>query len=414
MSRILKVMIALLAIAAIATPVMAEDRLSLAGQMRVRGWHIDAGDNISDGDTATFGDQRFRLGGKLSVAEGVSITFRTDITESVWGTTGSGNGFGSGRSGANQQWDRAHIDLEKNNMHLRAGQQLIVLGGSGFDSQDNGLTFNLKGDIPFTVFYMMDNNGGSVFAQDSFWYGARVGHGTDLYAANLFAVNQNSGTNAFVGGNNEEDVWVIGATADFNFNPMKLKSEIEYFTGDANSDVDAVGFNLFLDLSMAVDEAMTFGGQFYYGMGTDKNDETQYTVLGNRFNGWDPLNEVGTGLSNEVITNGRPFNLATSAGVNTALVANGFDPVSTGVIGGRLYGLFKVSDALNLGGSVFYGVPEEDGDIKDFDSMLLLTAGASYALMENTKLDVQMQYQDVDLNDFDEVWSTGVGLFVNF
>ena len=140
--KLIKALVVMLVAVGMILPAVAvaEDRLSLSGEMRVRGWHTDYdfGDLDEDDGTETWADQRLRIAGKLAVAEGVSITFRTDITESNWGTTGSGNGFGSGRSGADQQWDRAHIDLEKNDMHLRAGQQLIVLGKSGFDSQDNG------------------------------------------------------------------------------------------------------------------------------------------------------------------------------------------------------------------------------------------------------------------------------------
>ena len=100
MSKFLKIMIVLLTIAAVAAPVMAEDRLSLNGEMRVRGWYIDDGGDSTD----SFMDQRLRIGGKLSVAEGVSITFRFDETEATWGNGGSE--FGAGRMPQDgMQWD---------------------------------------------------------------------------------------------------------------------------------------------------------------------------------------------------------------------------------------------------------------------------------------------------------------------
>ena len=84
--KMLKVLLAVLVMVAMVTPVIAEDRLSLNGEMRVRGWHQDFDyDGDSDDSTDTWGDQRLRIGGKIAVAEGVSITFRTDITESNWG-----------------------------------------------------------------------------------------------------------------------------------------------------------------------------------------------------------------------------------------------------------------------------------------------------------------------------------------
>ncbi len=393
MSRVLSIMIALLAIAAIATPVMAEDRLGLAGQLRVRGWHVDDGGSY----TETFADQRLRIGGKLSIAEGVSVTFRTDITESDWG---SGNVNGSGRTTVggsdfqSQHWDRAHLDLSKNNMHLRAGQQFIKLGNSGVDQQSNGLAFNLKGAIPVSVFSLLVDDNGSDNDSDEFISGIRVGHSTDLYAANAFVGNWNDGM--------EADVYVIGVTSSFNLDAVKLYGEVEYFTGDFNDamNIDAVGLQLFLDGSLAASEAATVGAQFFYAQGTDDADETQVHLLGSGFDGWDPLLDVGTGLSNERIALGNPYELLGS---------------DAGVIGGRLYGMLKASDALNLGASVAYLEPEEDSSAV-YDSKLVLAGGVKYAVMPNTSLDLQLQYVDPDpvVGSADEEFSTGVGLFVNF
>ena len=169
--KMLKVALVVLVMAAMVTPVIAEDRLSLNGEMRVRGWFID-NDNADD-DTATYGDQRLRIGGKIAVAEGVSITFRTDITESRWG---SGNANGSGRTSVNgsnfqsQHWDRAHIDLTKGNFHLRAGQQYKAYGKTyAVDVQSNGLSADYKfGDVPVNVFAMLiDENAKAAIANCS-------------------------------------------------------------------------------------------------------------------------------------------------------------------------------------------------------------------------------------------------------
>ncbi len=78
----------------------------------VAGTSILTDDDDTDDSTKTWADQRLRIAGKIAVAEGVSITFRTDITEKEWGQ-GSGDFGQAARSGGNQQWDRAHIDLTK-------------------------------------------------------------------------------------------------------------------------------------------------------------------------------------------------------------------------------------------------------------------------------------------------------------
>ena len=420
MSRFLKVMIVLLAIAAMVAPAMAEDRLSLGGQMRVRSWYKD----FDQDHTNTYVDQRLRVGGKLSVAEGVSITFRTDITEQQWGNGGSE--FGSGRMGGGQQWDRAHLDLTMGNSHFRAGQQYVGYGlASTINSQDAGFRYDYKGDIAFSTFLLLDDQNGT--SADSFLFGANIGNKGDNYKANLFFGYQNDSHPGVidwdaVGGpavvdQDEEAVYMVGVDTVYTMDAFTIKGEFNYFAGDASKDVDAFGTQLFLDVAMAASEQFTVGGQFYYAAGDDK--DRQYTYLGNDFNGYDPLFDVaGTSLSDEQIMAGRPFDLGTSliglgVGVTKEGTLNG--AASTGVIGGRLYTNFKASDAVNLGASFAYMTPEEDKHLKDFDSASFYAVGATYALMANTSLQAQFQYVDVDTKaDVDSAVLGGVGLFVNF
>ena len=386
MSRLASLLIVLLAIA-VATPVLAEDRLSLNGQMRVRGWHVDV-----DGadNTETWADQRLRIGGKLSVAEGVSVTFRMDATEADWGKH---TGFGSGRftSDSNSmQWDRAHLDIEKNNLHLRAGQFYTTLGQTAFDAQDNGLMLNVKGQVPVSLFFMVDNDGGSRADSDAYYYGANVGHKTDAYAANVFVGGQKD---------DAEEVYVLGLNYAQTMDALKLFAEVDYFTGDASATMDAYGLQLFVDVSMAASETVTVGGQAFYAMGDE--DDVQYQILGNDFGGWDPTQALGTGLDNEKISLGRPF----------ALLGNG-----AGIMAGRLYGDFMVASDLSLGASVFYGVNDEDS-VALYESAMVVAGGVSYAVMANTKLGVQLQYWDFageGTNDDLEAMAAGMGLFVNF
>jgi hypothetical protein len=150
---------------------------------------------------------------------------------------------------------------------------------------------------------------------------------------------------------------------------------------------------------------MTVGGQFFYAAGDD--EDTQYVRLGNGFNGWDPIFDVGTSLSNEEINVvGNPFNWA---GANS------------GVIGGRLYADFKVSDALKLGASVAYLTVEEDALIDE--EVMALAGGLVYTILPNTTFQLQLQYADgevdsvlgVDVEDGGyDILAVGTGLFVTF
>jgi len=415
--KLLKVAVAALVMAAMVTPVIAEDRLSLNGEMRVRGWHVDRGfDNYTNADgervqdpdnTETWGDQRLRIGGKIAVAEGVSITFRTDITESNWG---SGNTFGSGRTGV-QQWDRAHIDLVSGNFHVRAGQQYVAYGMTyAVDEQSNGLAMDYYfGDLPLNAFVLLDDDNGSRNDADAFLYGAKIAPKFGDISTDFFVAGRDDG--------NFESVYLVGADMKADFGGVKLAAEIDFFDGDSAVDkVDAYGTQAMVDASLAASDAFTVGGQVFYALGDD--EDAQYTGIGNGFGGWDPVMDIGTSLSNEQITYGSPFNVASVSGYEGA----GLTFTSAGSVGGRLYTNFKASDDFTFGASVGYFVSEED-KIADLEVMAL-AGGLVYKLMENTSLQLQVQYIDGTANktdftavngdvDFDN-FSAGTGLFVKF
>ncbi|NCO52793.1 MAG: hypothetical protein GW875_11945 [Deltaproteobacteria bacterium] len=393
MSKFLKVMIVLLTIAAVAAPAFAEDRLGLSGEMRVRGWLLDDGT-----DSKTYADQRLRIGGKFSIAEGVSVTFRTDVTERTWGAGGSE--FGSGRMPQDgQQWDRAHMDLTMGNFHVRAGQQYVGYGlmAGTINSQDAGFSVSMKGPVAVSAFWLLDDQRGGTSTADSYLSAVNVSHKTDAYAANVFVGNQ---TKALTG---QENVYLIGVNTTMNLAAIKLAAEFDYFTGDYTNNVDAFGAQLFLDASMAAGDAATVGAQLYYALAADDDgSEVQYQNLGNDFNGWDPIVDVGTNLSNEQINVvARPFD---------------FTGDNAGLIGLRGYGNFKAGDALILGASLAYLLPEDDG-MTNIDDAIVFAAGAVYKVMANTSLHAQFQYETTSVDqgsDPDDEYQAGMGLYVNF
>jgi hypothetical protein len=435
--KLIQALVALLVVAGLVVPVVAvaEDRLSLSGEMRVRAWHTDydLGDFDESDSTQTWADQRLRIAGKLAVAEGVSITFRTDITESTWG---SGNLNGSGRTTVetstggysdfqSQHWDRAHLDVTKGNFHVRAGQQYNGFGTTRVvDSQSNGLSVDYKfGDVPVNVFFQLIDDNGSRNQGDAFLSGAKVAPKFGDVATSFYVANWNDGRNddeddGEWGG---EDVILIGADVKAMFGPVNFKGEVDFFTGDAGGiggvDYDATGTNVWLDGSMAATDAVTVGAQLFYGAGDD--EDVQYTYLGTGFWGFDPLMDVGTQLDNWSIAYGRPFNMAEfSLGAESEYDSD-ISLGSLGAIGARLYTDFKASDSLSFGASIAYAQEEEDA-YAELDT-LLLAAGMVYQIMPNTTFQMQVQYSDgtlkIDDESFDEDFDAiqaGSGLFVKF
>jgi hypothetical protein len=451
--KLLKVLVAALLLAAMVVPAMAEDRLKLSGEMRVRAFHTDFDyDNDNDNSTDTWANQRLRIAGQIAVAEGVSVTFRTDITEGTnWGDSSSfgsavgnperSNGFGHARSGSQQQWDRAHLDLTKGMFHLRAGQQFVGTGGTwAVDTQDSGLALDIKTAMPINVFFIIDKDGsaaavpnyalnpttGAIVGSPTTGSAADNGTGNSdayLYGASVSPKGDNYSAKIFYAGYSYSDTdtseYLIGLSGSTTLGPVKLFAEFDHFDGEVSKTVDAMGDQLFVDASMAATDAITVGGQFFYADGDDK--DKQLTRLGNGFNGWDPIFDVGTSLSNEEIGFGSPFNVAENSSANSGY---NFSVASAGAVGARLYSSFKMNDALTFGASIAYLTEQEDKVVEN--EVVALAAGMVYKIMDNTTFQLQLQYSDgtasytdaagvklVDDLDYDS-FRAGTGIFVSF
>ncbi|SHH95350.1 hypothetical protein [Desulfofustis glycolicus] len=405
MKKMMKALVAVPVLVGLAAvPAIAEERLSLSGEMRVRGWTVDDDEGIGGRDES-YVDQRLRMMGKIKAAEGVYAVFRLDATEARWGRYA---GFGSGRlpaDGSSMQWDRAYLDLTKGMFNMQAG--LIYAGVSPsqvVNSQDNGIQVQFKGSVPVKAFVLLDDDGytPAVAATDTTpAVPASDGDDAFLYAVSVAPTFGEVKTEFFGagynGGETDEDVYAFGASVAAPLGMATLVGEINFFTGDAAEDVDAMGLQGYFGADLAITDTITIQPLIWYAMAAD-DDEVQYSWLGNDFDGWDPVWEVGTKLSNEQIDLGRPFDW-TGAGA--------------GLIGGTLKVFAKVSDALNLGASVGY-LTVEDDNIIDADA-LAIAAGGSYAIMDNTSLHAQVQYLSVDGDDVDgDGFQAGVGLFVSF
>ncbi|MEE4313004.1 MAG: porin [Desulfofustis sp.] len=403
MKKMMKALVAVPVLVGLAAvPAIAEERLSLSGEMRVRGWTVDDDEGIG-GRNESYVDQRFRMQGKIKAAEGVTAVFRFDATEARWGRNA---GFGSGRlpDNGSMQWDRAYLELEKGMFQMRAGQIYAGVSPSQVvNSQDNGIQVDFKGDVPVKAFVILDDDGYSpaVAATDTTpAVPASDGDDAFLYAVSVSPTFGGVKTEFFGagynGGETDEDVYAFGASVAAPLGMATLVGEINFFTGDAAEDVDAMGLQGYFGADLAITDTITIQPLIWYAMAAD-DDEVQYSWLGNDFNGWDPVWEVGTKLSNEQIDLGRPFD---------------WTGTGAGLIGGTLKVFAKVSDALNLGATVGY-LTVEDDNIVDADA-LAIAAGGSYAIMDNTSLHAQVQYLSVDGDVDGDGFQAGVGLFVSF
>lgn len=387
MSRIAKVLVALLAITAMVAPaVFAEDRLALSGSMQVRGFYTNI--DVEDYDESdAWNDQRLRIGGKLSVAEGVSVNFRFDSTESdddssdamPWGTNGQYT-----QRRADIQFDLAYLQLEKGGYTFQAGELYSGYYGIGTLSDILGTGFTIARGAA-KIFHIKQQEG----ADESLTGAVYAFQGEGFSVTPMVAYATSEDNSKLLG---------LGLFAAVDLDAVKIKGEIDYFKGEDEDGNDAKGLQLYLDASAGVSETVTVGGLFLYAQGQD--DDDQVTRMGGTgFGGFSPQ----------------------TYGFNTtdfSLDVDCFNPVGDtgsdeGVIAGQLYADVALSDDLKAKFAAMYWTVEDDFD-GDADGYVL-NASASYALMANTTLTTSLNYSMTDLDGTDlDVIQAITGLYVNF
>jgi len=416
--KMLKVLVAVLVMAAMAVPVIAEDRLSLSGSMQVRGFVYDVEEGKDD-DSGAWNDQRLRIGGKIAVAEGVSVNFRVDVTESdenssdavAWGGTPSG-AYQYAQRRADVQFDKAFLQVEKHGFTLMAGQQYF--GGVGYtrrmaDMLGAGFVVKYEGFTLQHVKRMDENTGknGNVKLDGRDEVSMTVlsynfkGEGFSLNPAIAYNDNQNE---------DDTDFYGVSLAAGADLGPVALKGEVTYFDGETDgtsnwAEGDLVGTQLYLDASMAATDTLRVGAMFLYAAGTDKDDETQITNMNN------------DGTIDWTFAEWNPQTYGYWSG-DMLFEVDIFDPTgaSAGVMAGSLYADLKATEDMSFKFSGLYWETEEDKSA-DADGYFL-NASVNYKLAENTSLIAHANYTDITDNDATdgdfELFSMITGVVVSF
>jgi hypothetical protein len=371
MSRFLKSMIALLAIAAFAAPAFATD-LSITGQMRVEGYYIDADVDGVDNDAEAYFDQRFRVNVNAKVSDEVKAVLRVDFGENQWGN----NGLNSIRSTVYNFYqlhiDKAYLQLDKEMFSVSAGQQYFGLGNTiAVDHVGPGFILALKTPVSFKLlFTKVDENGSFTdedATEDTNFYAADAGFKGDGFAANAFYAVMENGATDF-------KKTVIGLTGTFNADAFKINAELNLFGGDNGLGTDYMGTQAYVDASFAASEVMTVGGFFLYAAGSGSDDEIQVTHITD-FGSFMP--ETYGYLATMQYVYGETFN---PSGLNA------------GIISPAVYLDFKASDDLGFKFMAQYLMEEEDA-LAGFDAFNL-NVSTKYKVATNTYLIAQVNYID--------------------
>jgi len=374
--KMMKLLVALLVMAGLVAPAVAiaEDKLSISGEFRVFGFskenYADFNDD-GDADDLDYFSQRLRLYSKYAVTEGVTIHTRMDFGEGTWGAAGQNTIRMEDNN--DLQIDRAFLEIDKEFVNFRAGQQYYGFGNSiAVDHQGTGFRLSTKGPVVFTAFWNKLDEGDSssdegVANEDRDMYGASLKYKNDAFAAELFyALDENDATDA--------EKSVIGLAASTKLGVVNVNAELNIFDGDDGGVVDYTGTQLYLDANTAVSSALTLGGSIFYAQGDD--EDMVLTELSD-FGSWLPW-EYGYFET------------------NYGLYDTSFDPwnLNAGAISLMGYGAFKASDDLSFKASIQYGV-EEDDDVAEYDYMSY-NLSAQYMIAKNTKVFAQFNYLDAD------------------
>ncbi len=418
MKKLFVVTLALFFVAGMVASAYAEDRLSLDGSYRVRARYdenfSDYDDDAQPDDERQYWDQRFRLGGKIQVAEGLSAHFRIDLAEVQWGQqTSTNRGWNRGSSSnvdsdRQIQVDRAYARWERDYFILNAGQAFTSFGNQiVVDQNQFGFVLRLKLPVVVDLAYSKIDESGSLNDSgdndDVDFYGGQATYKADNWSAGVLLAQINDGTNE------DNSPGAFGFFGSFNFGMFAFNGELDAFFGDGGSGptgstVDAKGIQLYLDAKANILPNLTLGGEFFWADSySDAATETQVTGLTDS-GSWSPMDRE-SGFAD---TFGTLQGIANVTG-GTAKGIPEFDPSgnSAGSIGFQLYGQYRFLEKFMVQAGFMYLTPNDDA-LTILDNVSVFNVGLLWDCLPNTTVRVGYNMSNPDFDGVDSDNAQGV------
>ncbi len=406
----LAILLAALMAVAFAAPAFAADNLELSGQFWVRGWDI-SNDGYTDGNDASFFDQRMRLMAKIKASDNAYVVIRTDLGEGVWGSgnsalNGMGGGFGTGLIARPDETTEVQIDrlygvYNAEMWELTAGLQYLGLGiKEVVDIEPTAFKLRLKlGAVEPSLIYAKIDEGTSI--DDD----ADAEKDGDLYALNVSFDLAGFGSNVYYAYYEDDSVdidqWVLGFMTAGKLGIVNLTAEIDFFGGENDTtNVDYVGWNFYLKGEVPINDVCKVGAEFLYAPGTDEADEDQISNIGGTtFGGFNIMDANSPAVPDIALEEGDDFELTADGGI----------------IGFTLFGDYKVTEDLSFGAKIGYFEPEEDENTLLDDKFAFLLWG-NYALGSNTSvcLAYLQELPDTDAVNDEDIQTVYAKFQINF
>ena len=403
MKKLFVLLLAISFVAGLFATVYAEDRISLSGAYRVRAWYKDNYDDFNDNNNADeqyYWDQRFRLGGAIQVAEGISAHFRMDLSEAQWGNqTTTNRGWNRGQSsnvGSDRQIqiDRAYARWEKDFWILSVGQAFTSFGNQiVVDQNQFGFILRFKLPVVLDLVYSKIDESGSLnddgANDDIDFFGAQGTYKADNWDVGLLAAGINDNTAA----NNSP--FVVGLFGGFTFGMFAAKGEADFFGGDAGPRPDgnpgtanAKGAQIYGDFKANLMPNVYAGIEAWYAGSYTAGDEVQVTGITDS-GSWTP-SDWGTSFNTHLA----PLN-GIASGVSGGTNKNNpiFDPNGTGGggVGASIYANWRFMDKWQLRGKYLYAAPESTNNVA-LDYVSVGNLGLIWDCLPNTTARVGYNY----------------------
>jgi len=399
MKKLSMILLALFLVVCFTTGAVAEDRLKISGSYRARGWYKDNNNDFNDNndaDNLRYIDQRFRVGMKINIAEGITGNVRIDFGEAQWGqqTTGSRN-WARPASSTNPdydfQLDRTNVRIDKDYFTLVVGQQFMALGQSLiWDANQFGANLRIKLPVDVYLQYAKISEGGglddeeSLGHEDTDFYGGQAVYSQKAWKAGVLAatINDNSAT--------DNSPYVFGGFGNAAFGPLSLHGEFDIFGGSYTPTIDYKGAQIWAGGKYAIMDNLWVGLDGWWAQGTNDPTEHQITGLG----GAQTVSFADLGpFKADVLPVHGIYNVFGGVSRDHAE----FDPSgnSAGAIGGVLSAGYRIMEPLMAEASVLYIQPE-NSSATQLDSVQEFNVFLTYDWYENTELAVGYMWVGID------------------
>ncbi len=315
MSKSVRILIALAAVVAMATPALAE--FTLGGYFRTQGYlqnirTVNAGGGLAgqdDSDTMSVIDQRFRAKLGYTLNDYVSFVYYGEV-DTTWGSAGKafakdsagdthshGGGGMVGADGVNIETKNIFVDFKipDANSNLRLGIQGIKDSFDGVVFFNDMAAINLSGKVgvlDYSLIYSKWSEGDDAFKwDDTDFYGVDVSHKYGDYAKAGVAVyyydnNSDNGFGATTdfaknamneGPNLDAELWWAGLYGDYRFGNLGLQGWILYqdgevLNGTTGKDVDSQAWAASVKGNMVVQNGDLGLRYIYFSPDDDKDD----------------------------------------------------------------------------------------------------------------------------------------------